>query len=610
MKNLTYQLVLLSLSLLVAGSAYATTPRLNFTDLISGPDVGLGDGLGSGVIVTVWGQHLGSSQGGSTVSFIDANDVKRKAAQVYYWKDADGTLPGGPANLFISHKMQEIAFSIPDAATGAGQIQVTVNGVASNTLPFTVRSGSIYHVRSNGSDTSGAGTFASPWKTVNKAESDISAPGATLYVHDSVVAGGSTSTRRAVYWNNVLASSTLANQYAFVAYPGSQPSAVGDSGFVNYKTKGQVISKYKIFASNCKEGDNGQPVNCKPSPTITYGIQTTAFGRAVGNTITDQVGGCASGAQGAISGNALNGDRVSGVRILGNEVHDYGCYGSNKLHHTTYMSIRSGNTGTPNLKVPAWHFGWNYLHDNYAKNGIHNYDERNGCGSPVGTLLINDNVVINQAGSGIMVASACGWTNDWAVYNNIVINAGLAAAWNGVDVSTANGPNTAAISFQDDGLVGVINVYNNTFIDWNSDDLARSSQACLGLEGQGNNLNLNWSNNICSTSKDKFFVNSGYNAARLLNNINGSSNIWYYSGMNATQAIAPEWDAAKIVTDPKLSIENAAIIVVDSASPAVGASTDLSNAYDIYGVNRLPGGDIGAVESINGPQSPSDLKIN
>jgi hypothetical protein len=70
------------------GDAYA--PRLNFSDLISGPSTGLGDGLGSGVIVTVWGQHLGSSQGSSEVVFTDSAGNELAAAHVYYWTNADG----------------------------------------------------------------------------------------------------------------------------------------------------------------------------------------------------------------------------------------------------------------------------------------------------------------------------------------------------------------------------------------------------------------------------------------------------------------------------------------------------------------------------------------
>ena len=47
------------------------TPSVAFTDLITGPDTGLGDGVGSGAIVTVWGQRLGSVQGTNTIQFCD-----------------------------------------------------------------------------------------------------------------------------------------------------------------------------------------------------------------------------------------------------------------------------------------------------------------------------------------------------------------------------------------------------------------------------------------------------------------------------------------------------------------------------------------------------------
>ena len=69
-----------------------SSPRLNFSDLISGPGVGLGDELGSGVVVTVWGQFLGASQGTSSIEYCDSTATCR-SGHVYYWKNADGTLP-------------------------------------------------------------------------------------------------------------------------------------------------------------------------------------------------------------------------------------------------------------------------------------------------------------------------------------------------------------------------------------------------------------------------------------------------------------------------------------------------------------------------------------
>ena len=45
------------------------TSKLNFTDIVNGLDTGLGDGLGSEALVTLWGNNLGTSQNKATVKF-------------------------------------------------------------------------------------------------------------------------------------------------------------------------------------------------------------------------------------------------------------------------------------------------------------------------------------------------------------------------------------------------------------------------------------------------------------------------------------------------------------------------------------------------------------
>ncbi len=563
--------------------------------MISGPDTGIGDASGSGVIVTVWGQFLGASQGTSSIEYCDSTATCR-AGHVYYWKHADGVLPGGPANLYASHRMQEIAFSIPDSASGAGMIKVTV-GSDSTTLPFTVRPGNIYHVKSSGNDTTGDGSFGNPWASVGNALNQIESPGSTLYVHDSLVSDS--NPHRAVYWNKTAASSGLSNQFSIVAYPGSHPKAVGYSGFRNYTTEGQVVSKYEVYASECDEDSQGQPTNCAATPSLnlTYGIQTSAYGRAVGNAITDRPGGCADGQQGAISGNALNGrDRVSGYQILGNEVYEYGCTGSTKFHHTTYLSIRSGND---NLQIDPWRFGWNYLHDNHTKNGIHQYDENNSgtlCGSPKGTVIINDNVIINQSGAGINIGANCPWSNDFQVYNNVLVNFGLAFDWDGIDPNTTNGPNTSGISVQDGGLMGTVEIYNNTIHTWNDDDLANDTQACLGVQGKGDNVSIVWNNNVCYTNKDKPFFAAGCCGADVqLDNASGGNNLWYYSGSSPANAIPPGWDTNGSTENPLLSVV-ASILTIDEGSPLIGGDTSQRLSNDIYGVSRSTDSAIGAVQ--------------
>jgi hypothetical protein len=583
--------------------AYATQPQLNFSDLITGPDTGLGDGKGSGVIVTVWGFNLGASQGSNTIEYCDSKSVCRPG-HVYYWKNADGKLPGGPANLFESHGMQEIAFSIPDSANGQGVIKVTVNS-KETTLPFTVRDGNIYHVTAGGNDSSGNGTFSSPWRTVDKAISLVNSPGSTIYIHN--VDSGSKNEEKGIYWNNASASSSLNAQFAFIAYPGTRPTSTGSNGFTNYKVDGQVISKFDIYASNHLGVDsNGQPYNKTFNSTRCF--ETDRYGRGVGNRCTDIPGGCASGAQGAINGNALNGDEISGYKILGNEVYEYGCEGSSKLHHTTYLSIRSGDA---NLQVDPWQFGWNYLHDNQAKNGIHNYDENNSglnCGSPNNDVIINDNVIINQAGAAISIGASCPWTNNFEVYNNVIMNAGLASDWNGVDVTTSKGPLTAGIMVRDGGLTGTVSFFNNTVYKWNDDDLVASSQACFGFEGDNDSVKVLWNNNVCYTNKDKPFVWYGCCGADvLMDNISGSNNVWHTTYNSPKNAVPPKWDSNSINTDPLLIVTGAKILL-GASSPAVDAGNNSSNALDVYGVARQPSSDIGAVESVNRPKSPTDLK--
>ena len=119
-RYLSLTLMLLAFSV----ASHADAPKLNFSDLISGPDTGLNDGQGSGVVVTFWGQQLGDVQGSSSITFIDSSG-KSFTPYVYYWKKADGKLPGGPANLYASHinrTRNAIAQSGPAQAVPAGHV--------------------------------------------------------------------------------------------------------------------------------------------------------------------------------------------------------------------------------------------------------------------------------------------------------------------------------------------------------------------------------------------------------------------------------------------------------------------------------------------------------
>ena len=591
------------------GYAYQD-PVLNFSDLISGPDTGLGDGLGSGAIVTVWGQNLGSSQNASTIQYCDSLSVCRDG-HVYYWKNADGTLPGGPANLYESHGMQEIAFSIPDSALGNGRIKVVVNGVEAVTnsggdLAFTVRAGNIYHVKSTGNDSTGDGSFANPWLTV--ARSDIrhafltgdqtsAGAGDTVYVHDvDTTAISDSGSDSYAYYNNKYFLADDTNQFAYASYPNTRANLYGKVGVQYYLTTGVVVSKLSVFASNC---DDETLAGCTENGTL--GIGASDYGRIVGNAITDRDGMCASGQAGAIT-SGVNGGFSYGqaAKVFGNYVYDYGCPNTGKLHHTTYMTIRDNSQDRTFL---APRIGWNYLKGNYSKNGIHFYDENAGSGSECGQfsddILVHDNVVVNQSGAGISYESACGWSNDAHIYNNVLANVGLP-----LDVDCVSGPScgggvASAIQINDGGdggIQGDVYIYNNTVHKWDAGNQSSTLRSCITLIGLGDTANLYINDNICYTDLDRPFLTT-FSFSQSVNhddNISGSKNTWYTSASSPSLAVTPTFDTAPITTDPLLTLDGSQISV-DASSPVINQSST-TQTHDIYGVVRSTTSNTGAVQ--------------
>jgi len=602
-------------SFFIAFNVFAneTAPHLTFSDLISGPSTGLGDGFGSGVIVTVWAQGLEDT---GQLIFRDSNQ-KLHQPHVYYWKKADGKLPSGPANLYDSHRMVEIAFSVPQAPKGMSEIFIKVNGVESNRLPFVVREGAIYHVKSTG-NSSNDGSWSEPWSdpkvAVNRAPT-----GSTIYIHDVDTGEFSKPGARGIYWNNAAAKSTSEAQFSVVAYPGFQPKVIAQRAVENYKTSGMVVSKLDIYASNYLSVDKlGQPLGevIESSPGDSYGIQTSRFGRVIANGVGDIPGGCASKWNGAINGNR---ERVEGVKIFGNEIYDYGCNGTSKLHHTTYLSVRSGN----NMVVDAWEWGHNYLHGNKAKFGIHNYDEGAGCGDLNGDLRIHDNVIVDQAGAGISVGSSCGWSMDAIIENNILVNVGLAADWNGVDPDSSNGAENGGIALRDNGTLGLTGTYyirNNLIYRYTEDEQLDGGRGCLNFNGSGDSITVYWDNNICFSNYDMPFVGAGYSAKNKLDNVSGANNFWYYSQESGIAAKAPSWDRTPHVNEPQVLV-NGMKVVIKEGSPVLGLvdnslpehSADkifLSKIRDIYGVRRPSLGAVGPVDlSVSPPVPPQNIKV-
>ncbi len=552
------KIVLLSLFIwfTLLSSAYAVVPVLNFSDITSGPKTGLGDGVGEGAIVTIWGQNLGDTQGASTIQFIDSAAVSWNIttySHVYYWCKADGgTSGGGPAELYSSHRMQEIAFSIPsEVADGAGTITVTVGGQTSNTLPFTIRAGNIYYVSTAGNNAN-AGSWAAPWRTVSWSAGAAGKMAAGDIVY---IVGTYTEATIYVHKNN---QGTAASPISMIVYPGATSTS---EGVMNYDSNG------------CDPATTGGAEYWNYSKLrivvdVGDGIIPAGHARVVGLEVTDTI--CAwTMASGPLGGSYR---LFGGQKFFGNYVHDNGCEwtqakidetGQAIIHgHATYSTNRCGSP------IDAPEFAWNYFKDNQQANGIHLYDA-SPYGDLTGTYKVHHNVINGQVNHGIDVNSS-GWSQPMEWYCNLIINAGK--------TNTGYTANGSLIRIEGGGT-SYIKIYNNTLISTSSDLTAAL------ISNISSDFFWELRNNVFYTSANKTLYTISGKAASASTN-----NAWYDTD---TVFSAPAWDTTPIITNPLLDANYSP----QAGSPLlnVGYNTSATvGATDLYG-NPWGTMDIGAI---------------
>lgn len=554
--------LVLSAFVMVEEPAFALSPSLAFSDITSGPKTGLGDGLGSGAIVTVWGNDLGSTQGTSKVYIGD-----QEVARVYYWGNADGSKTAGPADLYTYQKMQTIAFSVPATAVdGVNTIKVTVNGIDTNTLPFTVRSGRIFHVKTIGSN-SNNGSWSSPWRNLDGVftngalNGNKMRPGDIVYGHDGLVESPHMVGRDL--------AGTAANPIAAIAYPGATVIVTGGFGTHMATCTYVHIAKFVIKSD-------------------TDGVGMNSHSRVIGNEITDIV--CADGQGGAVAGANINiPGLVDGNVVLGNYIHDFGGACTSGLHHVFYITNRGG------VPVNGYELGWNYLRDNRARGGLHIYDEGR-CGDFNSPINVHDNAVVNQASPGIGASAGLDQVNCISapinIYNNLLINTGIDPdnkGWQG-----------SAISVGKSGFSSYIKFYNNTIYGWSKPG---SGDGAIHIQGSGSAAwvfggNFEWTNNIVVDTNNLPFEQAGSKAAMV-----HSNNLWYNGG-DGNPASPPSWDAAAKTSNPLFENTAAFDFRLQATSPARNNGIDTFVRYDIKGLLRPVGPSIGAFEFVTNSTPP------
>jgi len=312
--------------------------------------------------------------------------------------------------------------------------------------------------------------------------------------------------------------------------------------------------------------------------------------------MTDIAGGCASQMQGAIVGNKV---AIEGFKNTGNEIHEYGCKGSSKFHHTTYFSVRDDIT----TQIESWESSFNFLWGNHAKNGLHNYDQPDASSGGLTTdMHIHHNVICEQGGSGISVGTNTGWDIEVFAENNILIDTGLAADWDGMSVDTSNGPSNGAFNILDntpDGFPSTVHVRSNLVYKFKNDGQTVGGDGSLVFSGSNDAVVVHWNNNASVSERDITFIGNNIGGENKFDNVTGSNNAWHYTGSSPSKALAPAWSAASISISPDISFDGA-IVTVPETSPLKAASNVVVSGYshDIYGVPRPSTQTIGPVEAL------------
>ena len=553
-------------------AAITGAPALMFSDLVSGPGTGNSDDSQpgqtagqDGAIVTVWGKNLGTTAGTILVG--------GAPARIYAWGNATA-----PADLHVRHGMQMIAFQVPSQApNGATTIQAVVGGVASNSLPFSVRAGAIYFVKTTGNDSTGDGSWAKPWAKVSKATSALG-PGAIVYIGDGVWQNTPDGDRSTLNLDGDPAKlGTAALPKALVAYPGAT-ARIGTEALDAWSTFVSGATTPSTFWTISKLVLMGR------NTAATY---NTGF-RLIGNHVSAPRGDDQTGAIGGIDS--------ADLYVLGNELTRCGYPGTSKLYHPMYIQSREANQPPKLPDSDNREIAWNYLHDNHAFDGINIYREGQYSAYMTNTR-VHDNVIVNQTGRGILIGTfLAGDQNHF--YNNVIVNAGLGPPPAGPFV---NDPAFGYVCVDiNAGAVGnpptTIHFVNNTLYGCGFGGGPSNTAGAVSV-GNAYAFNLDFRNNIVVSTGFPFVP--AYSSTKTTT---ASNNLWFGSsgGPVPDPAIA-EIFAGAVPGDPMLADPLNGDLRLRSGSPAIdrGSPAAPVPAVDFDHVPRPQGAavDIGAFES-------------
>jgi hypothetical protein len=535
-----------------------TSPRIFFSDLESGPNIG--GQKNHGVWVTIWGKGFGATRDSSTV-----------------------TIGGGPAAEYPIWTDTKITFQLGPAAK-SGPMVVNLKGKsgsgASNGLPFTVRAGKIYFVAANGSDWRN-GSFQSPWKTITYAKDRMSA-GDVSYIKDGVAQTSEDhfTAYLSMDRNGGSNSGKAGAPKALVAYPGARVT-IGKAHGLDYGIRTPNIASradYWVISQL----------------HIIGGKQAIDVGgtgwKIVGNDIE------CPGGDGQVG--CVEASQASGIKFYGNEVHNAGAGPvASKFYHAIYFSTDSNHIDV----------GWNHIHDNFTCRAVQFHSSplcRPNCGARDQTghnqfdLHVHDNLIHGDSCNGINFATVDPSKGAVEAYNNVIYHVGVADPKDGGGafscIYVAGITNTGPVG------TGTVEVFNNTLYDCaanrsRNSDGSRGAFSAVGGAG----LTMRLRNNIVYQLPGEVYIDG--NKAQ----ISGDKNLWFGAGNGPGQT------TGNLNADPQFIDLGKSDFHLRGASPAHDAGTTVlpnnpfvvskGGAADKDGVSRPQGKafDLGAYESSN-----------
>ena len=422
--------------------AQSLPPAIFHSNLTSGPKTGGQNNAGA--FVTIHGNGFGTSQGSSVV-----------------------TIGGGNAASYQAWSNTSVTFQLGSLAK-TGNIVVTVGGVSSNSVPFTVRSGNVYFVSSSGND-SKAGSYTAPWKTVANAVRHMRA-GDITYLEN----GYACTTEL-----TLSSSGTLSAPMAIVAYPNSTAtigSATGPATGISVTGSNWVLSGLTL-----------------------RGVQTAvSFGAITGMRLSNNDVSCPNA---TTSGACIATNGGSSFAFLGNNIHNNGLATSTNL--ASYEALYLLNT--TGVEV-----GWNTITNTLGCNAI-------GAHSSTGvqySFSIHDNYIYETPCEAIALGTVNPSEGAVSVYNNIIQSSGTGPT----PAGTSQGYEYAAIVIGGGSSVPV-QVYDNTIYD--AGGFGGGSAGAIRAFGA-----VNLTNNIFYLLSNEQYVSLD----TTLSWVTGTNNLFYGAG--------------------------------------------------------------------------------